>query len=132
MQKKDGVLIWEEDWEKFKDSKIWLTLKEEQHLSALNVAVKVKLRVRMKKATITITIQVSHAIQPGLTSKGKPAKHMQKIDGVLIWEEDWETFEDSKIWLTLKEEQHLSALNVAVKVKLKATITITIQVVKLK
>ena len=41
---------------------------------------------------------------------------MQKMDGVLIWEEDWETFEDSKIWLTLKEEQHLSALNVAVKV----------------
>ena len=49
----------------------------------------------------------------------KPAKHMQNIDIVLMGRTDLtgrSFMGHSKIGLTVKEEQHLSALNVAVKV----------------
>jgi len=62
----------------------------------------------------------AHAIQPGDQGLDKPAKVMQKIDFVLkMGRTDLaggrRFMGHLKIGLTVKEEQHLSALNVAVK-----------------
>merc|ERR1719431_2505088 len=60
----------------------------------------------------------SHAILPGDQALDQPAKDMQKIDIVLMGRTDLagrRVMGHSKIGLTVKEEQHLSALNVAVK-----------------
>jgi len=75
----------------------------------------------MDNGTIVVFLHVkleSHAIQPGYQVLEQPAKVMQKIDFVLMGRTDLtgrRVMGHSKIGLTVKEEQHLSALNVAVK-----------------